>query len=89
MALDADAARVLERAPLSGRPPFETVFPAPPPVLLLGRREILAPDPRADTDIVSSLLRGHGANRPIGKVICCHGPVLDDICGVEGGCRHG
>jgi acetyl esterase len=45
MALDADAARVLEMVRLSGRPPFETVSPAQARALFLGGREILSPEP--------------------------------------------
>ncbi len=45
MALDGDAARVLEMVRLSGRPPFETVSPAEARALFLGGREILSPDP--------------------------------------------
>ena len=45
MALDGDAARVLEIVRLSGRPPFETVTPTEARALFLGGREILQPDP--------------------------------------------
>ena len=45
MALDDDAARVLEIVRLSGRPPFETVSPTEARALFLGGREILSPAP--------------------------------------------
>jgi acetyl esterase len=45
MALDDDAARVLELVRLSGRPPLETVSPAEARALFLGGREIFSPDP--------------------------------------------
>jgi acetyl esterase len=45
MALDADAARVLELVRLSGRPSFETVSVAEARTLFLGGREVLTPDP--------------------------------------------
>jgi acetyl esterase len=45
MALDDDAARVLEMVRLSGRPAFETVSPAEARALFLGGREILSPEP--------------------------------------------
>lgn len=45
MALDGDAARVLEMVRLSGRPPYERVTPAEARVLFLAGREVLAPDP--------------------------------------------
>ena len=45
MALDGDAARVLEIVRLSGRPPFEKVSPTEARALFLGGREILSPAP--------------------------------------------
>ena len=45
MALDDDAARVLEMVRLSGRPAFETVSPTEARALFLGGREILSPPP--------------------------------------------
>jgi acetyl esterase len=45
MALDPDAARVLEMVRLSGRPPFEAVSPAEARALFLASRDILSPDP--------------------------------------------
>ena len=45
MALDDDAARVLEMVRLSGRPAFETVSPTEARALFLGGREILSPAP--------------------------------------------
>jgi acetyl esterase len=47
MALDDDAARVLELVRLSGRPPLEAVSPVEARALFRGGREIFAPDPAA------------------------------------------
>jgi acetyl esterase len=45
MALDPDAARVLEMVRASGRPPYETLSPAEACALFLAGREVLALDP--------------------------------------------
>jgi acetyl esterase/lipase len=46
MALDGDAARVLEMVRLSGRPPYETLTPSEARALFREAREVLAPDPQ-------------------------------------------
>ena len=46
MALDDDAARVLELVRLSGRPPFEAVSPIEARALFLGGREVFSPEPQ-------------------------------------------
>src|SRR5690348_14193610 len=46
MALDSDAARVLEMVRLSGRPPYETLTPPEARALFRAAREVLAPDPQ-------------------------------------------
>ena len=46
MALDGDAARVLEMVRLSGRPPYETLTPPEARALFRAAREVLAPDPQ-------------------------------------------
>jgi acetyl esterase len=51
MALDADAARVLEMVRLSGRPPLEAVSPTEARALFLGGRELLAPPPAPVAEI--------------------------------------
>jgi acetyl esterase len=45
MALDDDAARVLEMVRLSGRPPFEAVGPTEARTLFLRARDVFSPDP--------------------------------------------
>jgi acetyl esterase len=61
MALDDDAARVLEMVRLSGRPAFETVSPAEARALFLGAREILSPEPPAVGEVRE--LTAPGADR--------------------------
>jgi len=51
MALDGDAARVLEMVRLSGRPPLETVTPPEARALFLGGRDILSPEPAPVAEI--------------------------------------
>jgi acetyl esterase/lipase len=58
MALDGDAARVLEMVRLSGRPPFETVTPTQARALFLGGREILQPDPPPVAEIRELTITG-------------------------------
>ncbi len=51
MALDDDAARVLEMVRLSGRPPFEAVGPTEAWALFLRGRDVLSPDPAPVAEI--------------------------------------
>jgi len=51
MALDGDAARILEMVRLSGRPPLETVTPPEARALFLGGRDILSPEPAPVAEI--------------------------------------
>ena len=64
MALDDDAARVLEMVRLSGRPAFETVSPTEARALFLGGREILSPAPPRVGEV-----RELTAPRPDGGII--------------------
>jgi acetyl esterase len=63
MALDADAARVLELVRLSGRPPFEAVSPAEARALFLGGREVFSPDPPAVAEVRDFDIRGADGDR--------------------------
>ncbi len=63
MALDDDAARVLELVRLSGRPPFEAVSAAEARALFLGGGQVFSPEPQpvADTrDVAIAGPQGHG-----------------------------
>jgi acetyl esterase len=51
MALDDDAARVLEMVRLSGRPPVEAVTPTEVRALFLRGRDVFSPDPAAVAEI--------------------------------------
>jgi len=66
MALDGDAARVLEMVRLSGRPPLETVSPTEARALFLGGREILSPEPAPVAEIRDLGIAGpDGATLPL------------------------
>lgn len=51
MALDDDAARVLEVVHLSGRPPLEAVSPIEARALFLRGRDVFSPDPAPVAEI--------------------------------------
>jgi len=64
MALDPDAARVLEMVRLSGRPPYETLTAPEARALFVAAREVLAPDPAPVAEV-----RELSAPGPGGEVI--------------------
>ena len=64
MALDPDAARVLEMVWLSGRPPYETLTAPEARALFVAAREVLAPDPAPVAEV-----RELSALGPGGEVI--------------------
>ncbi len=62
MALDDDAARVLELVRQSGRPPFEAVSPAEARELFLGGRQVFSPEPQPvaeSRDLAIAAPQGH------------------------------
>jgi acetyl esterase len=58
MALDEDAARVLELVRLSGRPPFEAVTPAEARALFLAGRDVFSPPPPPVAEVRDLAIRG-------------------------------
>jgi acetyl esterase len=58
MALDADAARVLELVRVSGRPPLEAVSPVEARALFLGGREVFSPPPAPVAEIHDLVIPG-------------------------------
>jgi acetyl esterase len=101
MALDPDAARVLEMVRASGRPPYETLSPAEARALFLAGREVLALDPAPVAvirDIAGPdglpvrLYRGAGTDAVamLPALVYFHGGgwVIGDLDSHDSVCRH-